>query len=226
MSSTAYIPSQNALKPHRDFRLLTTKEKLGWLKRMKALNISPGQCIPISTTQHTKRRRPVCRVAVSNRVDCCLSSRMEAFGVQNANGNGSNRFYDHLLQVQDCELDQYGVVHNAVYATYCHRARDELCKRIGLCTDNIARTGDSLALSELSLKFIAPLRSDDWFVVKVGVSGSSAARIFFEHFIFKLPNQELILEAKATGVWLNHRYRPVRIASDVRSKFLEFLVRK
>ncbi|KAM6575924.1 hypothetical protein CsatA_024251 [Cannabis sativa] len=90
-------------------------------------------------------------------------------------------------------------------------------ERIGVSCDSIVRSGNALAISELSIKFLSPLRSGDKFVMKIRYSRISAVRAYFEHNIFKLPNHEPILEAKVTTVWLNKKFRPDRIPLEIAS---------
>ncbi|KAL4586633.1 hypothetical protein LXL04_011274 [Taraxacum kok-saghyz] len=148
-----------------------------------------------------------------------------------------NKFHEYEVRVRDYELDQYGVVNNAVFANYCQDARRELLQKIGINIDTVAKSGNAIAISDLSLKFLGPLRIGDRFTVRVRISDSSAARIYFEHFIFKIPNEEVtdftlicfgllgddkrqecplmpILEARATAVWLDKNYRPVRVPPE------------
>nr|XP_043627200.1 acyl-acyl carrier protein thioesterase TE3, chloroplastic-like isoform X2 [Erigeron canadensis] len=134
-----------------------------------------------------------------------------------------SEFHEIELSVREYEMDQYGVVSNAVFADYCHLARHQLIDKIGVSIDWLIQSGRVVALSELSLKYLGPLRIRDRFTIKVRISEYSAARMHFEFFITKIPTEEPILEARSTVVVLDKNYRPVRIPSEVKSKLVQYI---
>ncbi|KAF7010518.1 hypothetical protein CFC21_024922 [Triticum aestivum] len=133
------------------------------------------------------------------------------------------------MKVHDTELDRYGVVHNAVYSYYIQNGHDKLFESLGISVDAITSKGNALALSEVQLKYIAPLRfcqSGDRFVIKVKLEQIKGVRVIFAQTIETLPDHKPVLEAKGTVVCLDKDYRPTRIFPDISTKILQFFSSK
>uniref|UniRef100_J3M081 Thioesterase domain-containing protein n=1 Tax=Oryza brachyantha TaxID=4533 RepID=J3M081_ORYBR len=141
-----------------------------------------------------------------------------------SNGLRKDKFYEVEMTVQDDELDEYGVVNNAIYASYIHSGRDIFLEDVGIGVDYWTSTGNALALSELNLKFYTPLRKGDRFVVKIKVVEIKGVRIIVEHLIETLPDHKLVVDAKATAVCLNNNYRPTRVFPELSSKLHQFFL--
>ncbi|KAH0909854.1 hypothetical protein HID58_033175 [Brassica napus] len=109
-----------------------------------------------------------------------------------------------MSRFHEIEL-KFGVVNNAVYANYCQHGRHEFMESNGVNCEEVSCSGEALAVSDLTIKFIS-LYSGCKFVVKTGITGTSVA----------------ILEAKGTAVWLDNKYRPTRIPSHIRCNFTHF----
>ncbi|KAF7027124.1 hypothetical protein CFC21_039196 [Triticum aestivum] len=143
-----------------------------------------------------------------------------------ANPGMTDKFFEVEMAVHENELDEYGVVNNAIYVAYIHNAREDLAASIGFSMASIARTGNAMALLELNLKYLKPLRRGAKFVVKVRIVQIKGARILVDHFIETLPDHKLVLEATATIVCLNKDYRPTRVFPEMSSKLHQFFSSK
>ncbi|KAI5004190.1 hypothetical protein ZWY2020_031433 [Hordeum vulgare] len=130
----------------------------------------------------------------------------------------ADKFFEVEMTVHDNDLDQYGVVNNAIYVAYIHNVREEMAASIGFGMASIAHTGNAMALLELNLKYFKPLLRGAKFVVKVRLVQIKGARIFVDHFIETLPDHELVLEATATVICLNKDYRPTRVFPEMSSR--------
>ncbi|CAD6260057.1 unnamed protein product [Miscanthus lutarioriparius] len=130
-------------------------------------------------------------------------------------------FFEVEMKVRDDELDEYGVVNNAIYASYLHSGRDVLLEKLGISVDYWTSTGKAMALFELNLKYFAPLRSGDRFVVKVKPVQIKGVRMIVEHKIEALPDRKLVLEGRATVVCLNKDFRPTRVFPELSARAKE-----
>lgn len=127
------------------------------------------------------------------------------------------------FQVRDSELDQYGVVNNAIYQVYLEHTRHEFLIAVGMDAAEIAREGRSLAVSGINIRYRAPLRSRDLFQVSLTISRLSGARVEIHQIIRKPGGETLILEAWVEAVFLDERARPMRLPSQFKTGVTPYL---
>jgi len=110
--------------------------------------------------------------------------------------------------VRDYECDLQGVVNNAVYQNYLEHARHEFIKSLGLDFAELARQQINLVVVRAELDYKKPLSSGESFWVNTRVERISPLRFAFLQDIYRLPDDELILQGKIIGTALNQRGRP------------------
>ena len=125
--------------------------------------------------------------------------------------------------VRDYELDQYGVINNAVYLNYLEHTRHEFLHGIGIDPAAVARTGRALALAEIHVHYRSPLRSRERFRVELSIGELRGARVVMEQRIVSHPDGRPVLEARATAVFLDERGHPLRIRAEHRQAFAPYL---
>jgi YbgC/YbaW family acyl-CoA thioester hydrolase len=125
--------------------------------------------------------------------------------------------------VRDYELDQFGVVNNAVYLNYLEHARHVFLHGIGIDPAAVARSGRALALSEIQVRFRSPLRSREAFRVEIRIGELRGARVALEQVIVGAADGRAVLEARAVAVFLDERGRPTRLSAQHQAAFAPYL---
>ena len=103
------------------------------------------------------------------------------------------------FEVRDYECDLEGVVNNAVYLNYLEHARHSYLRTRGLDFAQLHEEGCDLVMTRAEIDYKIPLRSGDRFVVRLNIGRESRLRFVFEQAVYRLPGQELALEARIIG---------------------------
>lgn len=100
-----------------------------------------------------------------------------------------------ILSVRDYECDLQGVVNNAVYLNYYEHARSYALAAIDLSVAALSAQGLLLMVSEMNVKFLAPLRGGDRAEIGGTIAQKGHLRLVFEQYIrcnAKICNQVVV----------------------------------
>lgn len=111
--------------------------------------------------------------------------------------------FEYEMEVRDYELDVQGVVNNAVYQQYLEHARHQYLKWKGLDFVQLHEDGTDAVVHKVELTYKRSLVDSDRFKVKIRVEQKGYVRFVFHQNIYRIPDNELMLEGLVTAVFMN-----------------------
>lgn len=116
------------------------------------------------------------------------------------------------------EVDQMGYVYHANYVIYCHQARNELLRKLGI--DEIVLGNNHIILPVISfdIKYKKPAHFDELITIKTIIREIPNTRFNFE-FEIKNKQNTLLIKAKSTVVFVDKQSRlPKRIPDFIKNR--------
>jgi acyl-CoA thioester hydrolase len=126
------------------------------------------------------------------------------------------------LTVRDYECDIQGVVNNANYFHYFEHARHVLLNEKFHRFSKLVDQGINAVLYASQIKYIAPLRPDNEFIVSTHIKRAGNLKFIFEQSIFLVENNKPMCEGIFEVVLLDKDWHILKDRSKI-EKFFEQL---
>jgi acyl-CoA thioester hydrolase len=115
------------------------------------------------------------------------------------------------FHVRFAETDQMRVVHHAAYLVYFEEGRSELCRQHGVPYVELENSGLSLALSEVSVRYLAPARYDERITVRAWVEQLRSRGITFAYEIVNAASQQTLVTGQTRHICIDQAGQVRRI---------------
>ena len=126
--------------------------------------------------------------------------------------------FTHNVKVYYEDTDAGGVVYYANYLKYLERARTEALSTIGLSNTKIKNDfGALIIVKSCNIEYKKSAYLEDDLQIKSFVESTSKTSFLMNQSIFKV--EELIVESKIHLVFINEKFKPVKIPDKILSAF-------
>lgn len=122
---------------------------------------------------------------------------------------------EYQLRPRYGEVDRMGYVYHANYVSYCHQARTEMLRKLGINDNYLEQNNVMMPVITMHLDYLRPARYDELLTVKTTVAQMPRTRF---HFDFEINNEEAakICTAHSTVVFVDATTRrPIRLPGFV-----------
>ena len=128
--------------------------------------------------------------------------------------------FTHNVKVYYEDTDAGGVVYYANYLKYLERARTEALTTIGSSNTKIKNDyGALIIVKSCNIEYKKSSYLEDDLQIKSFVETTSKTSFLMNQSIFKDKDKELIVEAKIHLVFINEKFKPVKIPEKIISDF-------
>ncbi|WP_246124786.1 acyl-CoA thioesterase [Algibacter pacificus] len=104
------------------------------------------------------------------------------------------------------EVDKMGYVYHANYVTYCHQARNELLRKLGLDEVKLEKNNIILPVISFDIQYKKPAHYDELLTIKTLIKSMPKVRFSLE-FEIKNEQHELLSKAESTVVFVDDKSR-------------------
>lgn len=122
------------------------------------------------------------------------------------------------FRVRYAETDQMRVVYHANYLIWCEIGRTDHIRALGSSYREMEEQGITLAVSEASLRFIAPARYDDLIRVETSLSRVTSRTLTFDYVITHAESGIKLATASTSLISLDKSGRVAALPADVRAR--------
>jgi len=118
------------------------------------------------------------------------------------------------------EVDQMGYVYHANYVAYCHQARTELLRKLGIDDNKLEKKQVMLPVISFNIIYKKPAHYDELITINTIIRKLPKVRFSFE---FEIKNEKNTLLSKATStvVFVDSQSRLPKSIPDFIEKILE-----
>lgn len=109
--------------------------------------------------------------------------------------------FETRMEVRDYECDIEGIVNNANYLHYTEHTRHRFLRSLGISFSELHEKGIDAVVARMSLVYKVPLKCDDEFISRMGLS-KKGLRWVFTHDIFRASDEKLCFHADVDLVTL------------------------
>ncbi len=120
------------------------------------------------------------------------------------------------FRVRYGETDQMGVVYHPNYLAWVEIGRTEHMRALGTSYRDIERSGIKLAVSEASVRYIAPARYDDKIRVDTSLTGVASRSLTFDYVVCNAETEERLATARTMLISIDDRARVTAMPRELR----------